>query len=452
MENTEPNIVLIMDDQHRYDWIGCAGAGWVSTPNIDDLAGRGIRFENCVTNSAICAPARIALASGLRPFRVGAFGNDAILPMSCPTYYQRLRDAGYHVGCVGKLDLAKSSHYNGRHGNRPLTFSWGFTHPYECEGKIHAGRWPDPQGPYGEYLRGRGLYERFHEDYRKRHDAGWILDYTDSVLPEDAFQDVFIGREAVNWIEKASTEYPFHLFVSFAGPHNPYDPPAEFARRYRDRAMPDPIQCDDADKPRYLSDRKITGDLDVIAATRRQYAAAIEVIDTEIGRIVRALENKGVLEDTVLIFTSDHGEMIGDFGCYTKGLPYEGAVRVPLVAAGPGIERDVESSALVELIDVNATICDLAGLGPQSNIDARSFSRALRQPSADHRDECYCEVREFRLLRTREHKLVENVNDITELYELGPDPEEKNNIASQSPRLVRELRNRMIALKNNSRF
>ena len=128
MNQNPPNILFVMDDQHRYDYLGCAGADFIRTPNIARIAERGIRFEHCYTNAPVCAASRVALATGLQPHRLGGIGNNVYLPLSRTTYYQRLRDVGYRVGCVGKLDLAKPAGLNSD-GARPICFAWGFTHP-----------------------------------------------------------------------------------------------------------------------------------------------------------------------------------------------------------------------------------------------------------------------------------------------------------------------------------
>ena len=152
-----PNLLFIMSDQHRHDYLGAAGASFVETPHLDGLARQGVRFTQCTTNAPVCAPARVALAAGLQTWRLGALSNQCFLPPNQPTYYQRLRDGGYRVGCIGKLDLAKPDPYNGRHGDRPYVYQWGFTHPEECEGKMHAGFSPTPIGPYTHYLEEKGL-------------------------------------------------------------------------------------------------------------------------------------------------------------------------------------------------------------------------------------------------------------------------------------------------------
>ena len=439
-----PNILFIMDDQHRHDYLSTAGASFVHTPNLDGLAERGVRFTQCITNAPVCAPARIGLASGLQPARLGCLANNCYLPRHITPYYARLRDAGYRVGCVGKVDLAKPDPYNGRHGDRPRVFSWGFTHPVECEGKMHAGRADEPRGPYGFWLDEQGLFERFRADYASRGARGWIQGAShDSVLPEEAFEDAYIGRRAAKWIEAVPDDYPWHLFVSFVGPHDPFDPPTSYADRYRDTAVPPAVSGGQESKPDWVNARRRSLSDDEIAVTRRQYCAAIELIDDQVGRIIEEVERRGMREDTLIVFASDHGEMLGDHGLYTKSVPYEAALRVPLVAAGPGIPGGRTSDALVELIDVNPTLCGLAGLPAQEGLDAKDFSAVLTGEQSVHREEGASALREFRLVRTAEYKLIAHATGETELYGLENDPDERKNIVDKRPETVRTLRRRL---------
>ncbi|MBN1671048.1 MAG: sulfatase-like hydrolase/transferase [Kiritimatiellae bacterium] len=448
-----PNVLFIMADQYRHDYLGCAGAEFVRTPNLDAIAARGMRFTQCATNSPVCAPARIGLATGLQPARVGSLDNRSFLPHSVPTYYQRLRDHGYRVGCVGKLDLAKPDGYNGRFGDRPCVFGWGFTHPEECEGKMHAGQSPEPRGPYGLWLREQGLYEAFHADYKRRAQQHWIRGVShDSVLPAEAFEDVYIGRRAAEWIERIPSDFPWHLFVSFVGPHDPFDPPTDYAERYRQAAMPAPVPISPNGKPDWIVGRRRAMEPEEVAHTRRQYCAAIACIDDQVGRILLALERRGMADNTILVFSSDHGEMLADHGLYTKSVPYEGALRVPLMVAGAGIPAGAVSAALVELIDVNPTICELAGLPPQEHIDARSLGPVLRGAAAQHRADTVSAMPNFRCIRTRRHKLVLNYNAGTECYNLESDPGEQHNIARDDPALAQRLTRRLQARFQEGRW
>ncbi len=473
-ESERPNLLFIMDDQHRHDYLSAAGASFLNTPNLDRLASRGIRFTQCITNAPVCAPARIGLASGLQPARLGCLDNNCYLPRHITPYYARLRDAGYRVGCVGKLDLAKPDPYNGRRGDRPRVFGWGFTHPEECEGKMHAGTADEPRGPYGFWLEEQGLFEAFRADYAARQARGWIEGAShDSVLPTEAFEDAYIGRRAAEWIDTIPDDYPWHLFVSFVGPHDPFDPPAEYADRYRDAEVPPAVrsgresggregygregqgcegggregsgrECSGREgKPDWVNARRRDLSGEEIAVTRRQYSAAIELIDDQVGRIIDAVERRGIGADTVVVFASDHGEMLGDHGLYTKSVPYEAALRVPLIAAGPDIPGGRTSDALVELIDVNPTLCALAGLPAQEGLDARDLGPVLAGERTAHREEAASALREFRLVRTAERKLVAHHTGEVELYDLESDPDELENVADDRPEEVAALRRRL---------
>lgn len=444
MQHKNPNLLFIMADQFRWDFLGSQGAQFIHTPNLDKIARRGVRFTQCTTNCPICAPARIGLATGLQPSRLGALDNQSFLPHSSPTYYQRLRDHGYRVGCVGKLDLAKPDSYNGRYGDRPCVYGWGFTHPEEVEGKMHAGMYPTPRGPYGFWLEEKGLYQRFYQDYQERAANGWVRNAShDSVLPTEAFADIYIGKRAAEWLSQVPDDFPWHFFVSFAGPHDPFDPPTEYADRYRNTPMPPAIHDALMGKPAYTQRRNLALSYEEVNITRRQYCAAIEAIDDTIGWMLEALVERGMLENTVIIFSSDHGEMLGDHGMYTKSVPYEGALRIPLLIAAPDIEGDRISDAPVELIDINPTLCEFAGLPPQPDIDASSLLPLLKDQVSTTRTETVSAFRSFRCLRTPKVKYIQNYNDIDELYDLEADPDELNNIAAEHPELIHRLSRRL---------
>lgn len=436
----KPNVLFIMADQYRFDYAGYAGAGFVRTPNIDRIAKRGVAFTNCYTNSPLCAPARISLATGLQPARLGIYSNSNVLDPQLPTLYQRFRDNGYRVHCVGKLDLNKPDRYNGRYGDRPEAYRWGFTHPEECEGKAHAGSSPTPIGPYTHYLEERDLLQTFYNDYRSRSKKqGYDQWYRDSALPTEAFEDCYIGRRAAKWIDEVPDDFPWFSFVSFVGPHSPFDPPTEYAEKYRHAAMPEGIPDAFAGKPEWVKKKETAIEPGQIVESRRQYCAAIAAIDDQIGLILDALERRGQLENTVIVFTSDHGEMLGDHRLYGKTLPYEPSVHIPLITAGPGIEGGCVSDALVELIDLNPTVSDLAGLPVHSDLDALSIAPILREEKKTHRSEIVSSGKNYHCIRNEKYKLIQNVDDITELYDLEQDPHELNNLAAVHPELVQSL-------------
>jgi choline-sulfatase len=439
----KPNILFINFDQQRHDYLGYRGAEFVSTPNLDKLAARSKVFTHCHSTSPVCAPARIGLASGLRPHRLGSLNNNSFLPAGQPTYYQQLRNHGYRVGCVGKLDLAKPDGFNSVTGDRPCTYAWGFTDPYECEGKMHAGRTSSdkPFGPYTKYLHDKGLLEAFYDDYIGRF-SGDAPDcwYRDSVLPTEDFEDLFIGRHAAEWVRNAPTDYPWHYFVTFVGPHDPFDPPTEYADRYRNAEMPPRIEDSLENKPRRHQHRAKKHTPEQVLGQRRQYCAAITALDDAVGWILEALEASGQAENTYVIFSADHGEMLCDHQQTTKDIAYEASWRVPLTVAGPGIQPG-ESDTLVEWIDLHPTICDLAGVPTLEGLDARSIAPVLRGSSETHREFVATFMKEFHALRTHKWKYVETINDKPELYNMLEDPDELTNLVDQQPPEYWEMRN-----------
>ncbi len=457
MPNKQPNILLITTDQMRWDYMGCAGADFMHTPNLDRLAARGVLFENCFSNSPVCVPARIGLATGMQPAVIGSVDNASFLMPQFTTYYQRLRDAGYRVGCSGKLDLAKPDEYNGREGTRPRTYQWGFTDPCESEGKGHSLRNPTPRGPYGAWLEEQGLYEAYHKERRKNGSGpegneSW---YTPSELPAKTFLDVYQGQRAVQWLNDTPGDSPWHLFVSFSGPHRPHDPPREYYDRYANTPMPEPVPAaEDGRSAHYQHNLKKKGgpeDPELVRRSRRAYCAYIELIDEQIGNILEAVEQRGETDNTYVLFSSDHGEMLGDLGLWTKSLPYEPSIHVPLLVAGPGIPSGATSKALIELIDLNPTICELAGLPEQPYIHARSFVPCLRDFSTSHRTEAVAAMRRWWLIRTERYKFIQTWNDADELYDLQEDPGESCNciehVREDNPDLVNDLCRRL-----NNRF
>lgn len=451
MDNTmtdRPNILCIIDDQHRADYFSYAGARFVNTPNIDSLAAGGTVYDRCYCSYPICGPSRISLATGKNALRFGPAINP-YLPLSMPTFYQRFRDRGYRVGCVGKIDLAKPDKHNGERGDRPCVFSYGFTHPCECEGKLHAAEAPEGEvyGPYGAYLRDKGKLETFRSDYESRRIAGGLhqADH-DSVLATEDHEDAFIGRTTCSWIRTIPTDRPWYLLASFVGPHDPFDPPAEYAAKYRDKQVPAPIPASGS-KPRSLAARRfIENDTD-ISTTRRQYCASIEFIDSQIGAILDTLEQTGQSENTIVVYTSDHGEMLGDQNTFLKAILYEPAIRVPLVIRTPRQCRNQagphtpgrHTNALVELLDLNQTLLEMCGLPCLQDTDSRSFAAVEQCGTNVHRDFITVANHDSTCIRTDRYKLIQNIGDIPELYDMETDPMETSNIAECQPEIVKQL-------------
>ena len=457
---------MIMVDQFRFDWMSCVGTDFVETPNIDRIAARGIRFTRAACNSPVCGPSRSSLAGGVYPHRLGTLENFVNYPLSQPTYYQALRSAGYRVAMIGKSDLHKGDHDYGEHGNLPVMYKLGFTDPYETEGKMNAAfrknsllgfdfqSDDDLAGPFQRYLQAHGLLHEFVEDYRRRFNPWRLWDAWPSPLAAEHFHDSFIGAKSCEYLESVSSESPWHLFVSFVGPHDPWDAPAEYVEAIPERSYPDSIEDDLHNKPRWIqekADKHTSGmtpeDLDRV---KRHYAAAIKLIDDWVGKILDTLQQRGLAEQTVVIFCADHGEMMGDHGLFQKSNMYEGALRIPFIIADPRQSTTGTSDALAELVDLHPTILELAGVDyTPSALDGKSLVSQLgphSEPEA-HKAYQFSELHNTRMLFDGRYKFIENHNDLDELYDLQADPSELNNKIQDMPDLAKRMRMKMRAIR-----
>jgi choline-sulfatase len=387
----------------------------------------------------VCAPSRSALASGLRCSHVGVLSNSDLYPLEVPTYYQVLRNNGYRIGCVGKTDLHKRDHWEGIEGNRPIMYRLGFTDPMETEGKCSAARYViPPVCPYTNYLSKEGLDQIFHDDYASRNP---IFKGRDSALPLHAYHDDYIGRNACNFLRSVNTETPWHYFVSFVGPHDPWDAPKEYSRLYDPDDMPGAIEDPWEDKPMPMrsvrhgvrTSRLVEGMTeDDLRGSMRQYAGMISLVDDYIGRFVEVLEDRGMRENTVIIYTSDHGEMMGDHRLFGKVTYYEGALRVPLIFNGPGIKSGVESDLLAMLADCAPTILDIAGLECPFPIDSPSLLPTLSGEGELGTEFQVSELAESRMIFDGRFKFAEYDGNGNELYDLDKDPSEITNLVGDS--------------------
>lgn len=451
-----PNVLFVMSDQHRHDWMGCAGLGAVETPNLDALASRGVRFTQATCNSPLCAPTRAALATGLRPPRCHVLDNAYSLDLEAWNVYQHLRRYGYRTALFGKLDLHKPQMYNGVHGDLPVVYQLGFTDPFEAEGKQHAAqevylhrdgeRVRLSLGPYQHHLQAKGLLEAFSADYEWRYTQH--EHYAEpSVLPLEDYEDHWIGQKACDYLRGLGDDSPWFTFVSFVGPHNPWDAPREYLEPYLDVPMPAPVPDPGADRAAWVQRQQEEMSRGTTAVTaqqmRQNYSAMVTLVDGWVGELLEIVQERGELENTLVVYASDHGEMLGDLGLVHKSLPYEPAVRVPLILAGWGVPSLPPSDALVELFDLTPTLLDLLSLPIPAGLDARSFLPLLRGETQDHRDVQIAQLPFVTCVRDRRFKAVSSPNDRPELYDLEVDPHEQRNLYDQQGQVYARLMQRL---------
>ncbi|MFB6219188.1 MAG: sulfatase [Halobacteriaceae archaeon] len=474
MPPDRPNVLLVVTDQHRADWLGHAGSP-VRTPTIDRLAERGVTFSNALCAANPCAPSRACLASGNFFDRSPVAENDDDWPLDRPTLYGRLRDeAGYRVLGAGKFDLLKGTPYwgtDGRYRVGELGFSDAVNNAGNWDAVLSlAGDfgWPptredweraaanadDPNDPYMAYLHDEGLAEAHIGDHRRRMEAGYYGATFPTPLPPGAYCDNWLARNGLGLLADCPVGEPWFLTVNFVGPHAPMNVTGEMHGWYRDPGVEFPGPVATGDHP--VGTGVLTPPADYTPEehdeTRRNYAAMIENVDRWLGRYLDAIEERGELADTLVVFTSDHGEMLGDHNKWAKGFPYHPSVRIPMVVAGAGVAARGEADALVSLVDLYATVCACAGVDP-GGVDSRSLWPVLSGATDDHRSHLRVGKTSWRAVFDGRHKLIDWRDDIEwvaadtpgegtpeySLFDLREDPNETADIAAEEPATARRL-------------
>jgi len=430
-----PNIVLMMTDQQRWDTLRFLGFEHMVTPNLDRLARRGIAFSHAFTQGAVCGPSRNSIVSGQYVHTHGVEQNEAWLGPNQPNWIERLRDGGYHTVNIGKMHTA------------PIRLPCGFNHRTVVENKNYCQgmHGPDPDD-YDLYLAHYGLKRPALSYFREVPD--WPNYLGAAVWPHDEalFPDNFVGRLSVEAVRAHDFSRPLFLWSGFAGPHDPYDATASTLARYEDSPIPAPVGIPDELDTKPPPQRQLMQGMDGkesmaaiwwsranperIRRMRKHYYANITLIDDWVGEIVAAVEARGQLDNTVFVFTSDHGDCLGDHHqVYKFSSHYDAVARVPLVWAGPGVEALGIGEALVELIDLGPTFLDMAGLEPLAGASGQSLRPLLEGGKGALHETVFSEYGARVMARTRDWKLVFYPGQpYGELYDLGADPDELYNL------------------------
>ena len=519
------NLVLIMCDQLRKDFLGCYGNEYVNTPNIDSLAAHSTVFDHCYVNNPICMPSRMSIFTGLYPHNHNQWTNGNQLEHPLRTLADHLHDNGYHTGSIGKLhfqctDCGKNAPHISMEDHRLWEEKgdnidwygpyWGFEHVEFTSGHAtkplaHYGKWYHEHGGKDEWAIAKPV-EGF--------DACPV-----TTMPENLHDSMFVGERAAAYIsEHANDDQPFFLTASFPDPHHPFNPPLETALRYKDVPVKMPVNEDDdlhtrprhyhyhqygvwhragllhplpdmpeedkekcgkcADQIAQFMDEKILQGLgllthgdssgeeykpSVLSAHERDQRirntyAMVDLIDKGVGKILDALKESGALEDTVIIFTADHGELMGDHGLWLKGpFFYDGLVNVPLMMHTPEDNASV-TEVLASSVDIYPTCCELLGVPTPRSCDGMSQAAALRGEKV--RTECLFEYRNgyfendvYTLGYVDEkYKFVQYQNGDVEMTDRINDHEENVNIVynGANPELLAEYRNKLLNMMLNT--
>lgn len=422
---SKPNILLIMADQLRWDWVGCYGRNnWIKTPNLDKLAEDGSLYTNCYSPNPVCIPARHNLITGLTAkdhgFDDNYFGPNAkSVPSSLPTFAEIVSDAGYNTAAIGKMHF------------QPERRSTGFDIFLNQDEVIKDIRDDD----YAMDLIDKGF-----GDIGSIHGVRNVLymQPQESLLPEELHGSAWVADKSIEHIKNQKTRNkPFLLWTGFIHPHPPLDIPFSWAHLY-DGKTP---ECTHSKTPlsqiaienqgnSFFSDESLT-------RWRELYASAISLVDYNVGRILKALDEEGLRDNTLVIFVSDHGEMLGDNDTYQKFLAYEPSSHVPLIMRWPEkIKKGTVKDGFVDLNDLYPTMVDVSGGIYNGNKELPGESLFIKNPMKN-REWQYIEhqhgSKRWCAIIGQGYKYVHYYGDRDELFDLTSDPNENVNLLFGSP-------------------
>jgi arylsulfatase len=397
-----PNILLIMTDQQRFDSLGCTGAGWVRTPNLDRLAADGVLFENCYATNPICTPSRASLMTGRELPGHGVYRLHDVLPAGQLMFPELLRERGYATALFGKLHVSgRVEEAARRHPHDGFdVYEWCLEPAIDLD---------SPFNGYARWLRERHPSFLRHLEAKRRHRGHDPLETSMNRWAADRTIDFLRSRAAeargrgAHGGSRGAPRRPFFCMMSVFDPHNPYDNyPLEMERLVEAALIPAPVPAAD-DAPAapwaFIAEREHSylGPMasfakDDITRMRLGYFAMVAHVDLEVGRVLAALEEEGLAEGTLVVFTSDHGDMLGDHATLVKGaMLHDPCVRVPLIARWPGVlDGGRRSAALVQPHDLAATFAAAAGV-PDEQIavlmpDARDLAAGGAGGYAEYHD------------------------------------------------------------------
>ena len=430
-----PNILFLMDDQHRGDCIGAAGATWLQTPNLDRLANEGALFVKAYSSLPSCLPARTSLLTGKSPWHHGMLGYRPIPPRFTHEKPRMFSEAGYRTHGVGKMHFA--------------------SHDHGYQSIVLEEAWRLPAGKFKcDY---RQWFEKHHPD--KDVDATG-LGYTDHrghrpfLYDDDLHPTNWTAERGIDFLETYAGDKPWLLKVSFKRPHPPFDPPKRWLQHYERVELPMPKvgqwargktgaavgsleKSPNATRGRFPDDE--------IRASRQAYFASISHVDEQIGRVLKALKKRGEFENTLILFTADHGDMMGDHYLWRKCYAYEGAAHVPMIVRWPkslGIEarRGQIIKQLVELRDVLPTFLDAAGITRPAELDGMSMLDLIQGRTQHWRKvldlehaQIYWKGNSWLALTDGRYKYIYfTLTGEQQLFDLDTDPHEMNNLADEA--------------------
>jgi len=420
MTKLRPNILFLMPDQLRWDFVGAYGQRYAQTPNIDALADCGVIFDRCLSPSPLCIPARASMLTGHNALSTGILNNNYWLrpdhdACGVKTFARLLSDGGYHTEAIGKMHFI------------PWDISEGFDHRVIAEDKRHI----HIQDDYNDFLQSRHSAKPSGPS-EPEYVEGRMASI--GVLPRELQVDTWVGEQSCEFLKSYDNDKPFFLWSAFPGPHDPYNPPADilaevagdmpaaFAETNESAAFRPDIVAAHLQGSAGVDISKMPPEL--VARIRQHYQALVSIIDAQVGAILTAFDARKDGRDTMVVFASDHGDFLGDFGFLGKTLFFESSMRVPMIVRRSKIDP-VRVADCVSLTDVFATFTAAAGLSPPRQdsvvLPGIGFEESKREVVMGATEKGF-------MIADRRWKLCRYRNAVCTLHDVISDPSEQINL------------------------
>jgi arylsulfatase A-like enzyme len=442
-----PNVLLVHTDQQRFDALGASGNDEIHTPNLDRLAGEGTRFSRYFVNAPVCMPSRASYLTGQYPSQLRAYSNGIPLPEDTETLATMLGSRGYHTANLGKLHFLP--HADRDHSKRHPDYGFDelaisdepgcYEDAYRAWVRREAPEQLDDVSvglpPATETWQSvMGADDIAHPDERfPKRPVPFAAD-------DDLTHTAFVAERTIEYLRE-HREDRFCCVAGFYSPHSPWVVPQRFLDLY------DPAEFDIPDYPDHVEAERPEGRFTEAErrAARHGYYAMVSEVDHHVGRILDELDGLGLREDTLVVFTSDHGELLGEHTSYGKGWPCSDAItRVPMVLRWPGeVPAGETVEGIAEAVDLVPTLLDAAEIQTPPHLLGDSLL-ARAAGDAEGREAALTEARDGKTLRTERYRYVAGNDGVEHLYDLQADPREYHDLSGERPDLLAEMRKRLL--------
>lgn len=434
-QEKQPNLLFIEVDDLNYEYLSSFGNTLVHTPNVDKLAAQGVRFTNAVAQGMMCGPSRNSLMTGMYPHNLGFYKNGDLkaLPKGIWTLPQGLQNSGYATAWIGKCHIRPA----GKDKTQAMKELMGFDFVQQTEGRVvitkKAKKRPKEidKDWYLRFLKERNLVDKFLKEYPKI-----------TSLPEDAYLDAFFTANAQDYLNNYKSDKPFFLWLNYSVPHGPNDVYQKYHDPYDVDKMPGTNKPDFKAPEKLVKGAKLDTDENKHKKLQAGHCAMVSFMDVQVGRILETLEKNKQLENTIIVFFSDHGIMMGDHQRQHKGTLYRQITNPSLIISYPKeYMKNVAVDSPVELIDLVQTSLEIAN-APKKELKKRTYSKSLvpllTGKKKKVRKTAFAEIEGYTMATDGRYRLIKG-KDATLLFNDKKDPKNLHNIADQNTKRVKEL-------------